>query len=277
MRRREFSTLLGGAATVSTVSPSRLRAQQKSMPVVGLLGSTSYAEWANFVVAFRQGLSGAEFVEGRGVAIEYRWAASQFDRLPALATDLVGRQVTAIVAMGGSVSALAAKASTATIPAVFVIGADPVKLGLVASLNRPGGNVTGVSFLLNALVAKRLELMRELVLTVTEVGLLVSPRNPNAESDTKDVQAAARALGLQMHVVNASSEIEFTQAFASLVEQRITALLKLPDPFFISRRASNRQAGCSPRTTDDLSALLPRRKCSLSSRSGHWSSKGHLE
>jgi putative ABC transport system substrate-binding protein len=232
MRRRAFLSSLVGAAAWPVVA----RGQQPGKQTIGILGSTSPAEWASFVEAFREGLRQAGFNEGGNLAIEFRWAESRFDRLPALAADLVGRGVAAILATGGSVSAVAAKSATATTPVVFVIGADPVRLGLVASLNRPGGNVTGVSFLLNVLVGKRLELLREIMPAAKSIGLLVNPKNPNAVPDTTAVEAAARGLGLQTHVVNASSEAEFPPAFAALVERRVEAMLTLPDPFFLSRR-----------------------------------------
>jgi putative ABC transport system substrate-binding protein len=232
MRRRAFLSSLVGAAAWPAVA----RGQQLGKQTIGILGSTSPAEWASFVEAFREGLRQAGFNEGGNLAIEFRWAESRFDRLPALANDLVGRGVAAILATGGSVSAVAAKSATATTPVVFVIGADPVRLGLVASLNRPGGNVTGVSFLLNVLVGKRLELLREIMPAAKSIGLLVNPKNPNAVPDTTAVESAARGLGLQTHVVNASSEAEFPPAFAALVERRVEAMLTLPDPFFLSQR-----------------------------------------
>ena len=181
MRRRELLAVIGAAS----VWPMQAGAQQ-GLPVIGVLGSTSLAEWAHAIDAFREGLAEAGLIEGRNVAIEFRWARNQFHLLPALAAELVARRVDVI----------SAKAATSTIPVVFIIGAYPVRLGLVASLNRPGGNVTGVTALLNSLVAKRLELMRELVPAATAIGLLVNPKNPNAKSDTRDVETAARALGL---------------------------------------------------------------------------------
>ena len=232
MRRREFITLLGGAAAW----PLAATAQQPAIPVIGFLGGTSAAEWASFVAAFRRGLSETGHVDCQNVTIEFRWAEGQFDRLPAMAADLVSRRVDVIVTSGGTVAALAAKKATATIPIVFVIGADPVKFGLVASLNRPEGNATGVNVLLNSLIAKRLELLRGLVPAATSVGLLVNPKNPNAISDSKDVEDAACVLGLAIQVVNATTDREIETAFASLVEKRVAALFMLPDPFFIGRR-----------------------------------------
>jgi putative tryptophan/tyrosine transport system substrate-binding protein len=233
MQRREFITLLGGAAVAL---PLAARAQQATMPVIGFMGSTSAALWQDFASAFRQGLREAGLIEGQNVAIEFRWANDQFDRLPALAAELASRKVSVIVAVGGSVSAVAAKAATATVPVIFVIGGDPVRLKLVESLNRPGGNVTGVSFLLNTLVAKRLELMRSLLPAVADIGVLVNPKNPNAAADTNAVQAAARELGIQVHVANAQNETEFAPAFESFVARKATAMFMLPDPLFISRR-----------------------------------------
>jgi putative ABC transport system substrate-binding protein len=188
------------------------------------------------VAGFRQGLSEAGYVDGRNVTIEFRWAEDRSDRFSALAADLVGRQVTVIVTSAGTALALAAKAATPTIPIVFVMGADPVKFGLVASLGRPGGNLTGVSFLFNVLVSKRLQLLHELAPTARVIGVLVNPNNPNAVSDTKDVEAAARALRLQTHVVTARTRRDLDTAFASLVEQRVGALLVAPDLFFVGAR-----------------------------------------
>jgi putative ABC transport system substrate-binding protein len=233
MRRREFIVLLGNAAVWPTLAA---QAQQRPTPVIGFLGGTSAREWAGFVDAFRRGLAETGHVDGQNVAIEFRWAEGRFDRLPTMAADLVERKVGVLVASGGTVTALAAKKATGAIPIVFLVGSDPVKFGLVESLNRPGANVTGVSFLLNALVAKRLEMLRELVPAARSIGLLVNPKNPNAESDSKDVQDAARVLGLAIQVVNASTDAELDRAFASLAEQQVAALIMLPDPFFIGRR-----------------------------------------
>lgn len=233
MRRREVVALIGGAATTWPFAAS---AQQSAVPEIGFLGSTSYSEWAHLVSAFRRGLGETGYVDGRNVALAYHWADGQYDRLAAGAANLVGRRVAGILAAGGAISALTAKAATATIPIIFVIGGDPVEIGLVATLNQPGGNVTGVSFLLNALVGKRLELLHHLVPTTTTIGVLVNPRNPNTVSDFKKVAAAAGALGLKVRLVNASSEDELIPAFNSLLEQRATALLMFPDPSFISWR-----------------------------------------
>jgi putative ABC transport system substrate-binding protein len=231
LRRREFITLLGGAAAW----PLAARAQPDTMPVIGFLGPASSSAFAPFRAPFQQGLKEAGYVESQNVAIEYRWAEDQIDRLPVLAAELVGRRVAIIATVGATAAALAAKDATATIPIVFAIGADPVKFGLVASLNRPGGNVTGVSFLSNALVAKQMELLRELAPTATAIGVLVNPNNPNAESDAEAAVTAARSLARQVYVAHASSERDFDAAFAGLVRQGATALLVLPDATFTSR------------------------------------------
>jgi putative ABC transport system substrate-binding protein len=232
MRRRDFITLAGGAAAGW---PLAVRAQQQAMPIIGLLGSGSAQGYAAQVAEFRQGLQEAGFVEGRNVAIEYRWAEGQYDRLPALAADLVRRQVSVILATAGVASALAAKTATATIPIVFVNGSDPVEFGLVASFNRPGGNVTGVTGLASVLDAKRLELMHELIPNARVIGLLVNPNNVNAEGQVRDTQAAAQLLAQQVFVLRAGTESEIDAAFANLVQQRVGALLIITDPFFNSR------------------------------------------
>jgi putative ABC transport system substrate-binding protein len=233
MRRREFITLLGAAAAGW---PLATRAQQAGMPVVGFLNSASPSGWKPYVEAFRQGLNETGYVEGRTVAIEYRWAEGQYERLPSLAGDLVRRKVAVIVATGGTPPALAAKAATKTIPIVLTIGADPVKLGLVASLNRPGGNVTGVNLFVSQMEGKRLGLLRELVPSAALTAVLLNPNNPNAATQLKDVQEAARALGQQIHILHAGSEAELEAAFATARQVGSGALLVAADPFFNSRR-----------------------------------------
>jgi len=231
MKRREFITLLGGAATW----PLAARAQQPAMPVIGFLHGASPDGSAHQVAAFRQGLNKTGYVEGQNVMIEYRWADGHYDRLPALAADLVGHQVLVIFASGGVTSALGAKAATKTIPIVFVMGDDPVKFGLVASLNRPGGNVTGVSFLTPVLEAKRVEFLRELVPNATTIAMLANPTFPGAEARVKDAREAAGLLGQQFSVVNASRDGDFEVAFVALVQQRVNALVVASDPFFVGR------------------------------------------
>jgi putative ABC transport system substrate-binding protein len=235
MRRREFIAGLGSAAALSLLWPLAGRAQQAATPVIGFLDSLSPEQDAARVAAFRQGLTEAGYVEGRNVAIEFRWAEGHFDRLPALAADLVRRRVAVIFTRGGARSALAAKAATATIPIVFSTGSDPVKLGLVARLNRPGGNITGATFFAHELGEKRLDLLHQLVPKAAAIGALVNPTNANAETDIKETQFAASALGLQLHVVNASSACDIDKAFATLVELRADALFVGTDAFFGSR------------------------------------------
>jgi putative ABC transport system substrate-binding protein len=232
MRRRDFVWLLG---TSAVAWPSRLHAQKATMPVIGLLHQASPAPYANLVAAFRQGLNESGYVEGRNVSIEYRWAEGRLDRLPAQAADLVHRQVAVLAAIGGPSSALATKAATPTIPIVFVCS-DPVELGFVASLSRPGGNATGVGLFAVTVEPKKLELLHELVPKAVVIGVLVNPKNPNAETVSRELQAAARTLGLQIHVVNAATEREFGAAFATLVQQRAAALVCVADPFFTARR-----------------------------------------
>jgi putative tryptophan/tyrosine transport system substrate-binding protein len=233
MKRREFITLLGGAAAAW---PLAARAQPSALPVIGFLSSESPDLFAIRLRAFRQGLKEAGYVEGQNVAIEYRWAEGQNNRLPVLAAELVHSPVNMIVAAGGTPSAVAAKAASETIPIVFAVAVDPVKIGLVASLNRPGGNMTGITNL-NAVVGpKRLELMHELIPTATIMALLVNPTSPAvAASVTREVQAAARTLGLQVHILSASTESEFDTVFATMVKLRASALVITPDVFFNTR------------------------------------------
>ena len=232
MRRREFITLLGGAAAAWPVAA---RAQQPTMPVVGFLSPTSAEGYESLVAAFREGLSEVGFDEGKNVAIDYRWAGGRFDRLPGLAADLVRRQVAAI-AVTAPAGALAAKAATTTIPIIFAVGADPVKFGLVTRLNRPGGNITGVILFTNALVAKRLELLRELVPNAAKIGFLVNPNNPDSQTQVSDVQGAAHSLGLQLPVLNAGDERAIETTFEEVGQQRLGALLVGSDSYFFALR-----------------------------------------
>jgi putative ABC transport system substrate-binding protein len=231
LKRRDFITLLGGAAAGW---PLAARAQQPAMPIIGYLSPRSASDSAlGDVAAFRQGLGETGYIEGRNVAIEYRWAEGQVDRMPALVADLMRRRV-AIVVTGGTPAALAAKVAAATIPVVFSVGVDPVKLGLVASYNRPGGNITGVNVVVSELGAKGLELLRE-VTSKTIIAFLLNPENPAAESEMRDVQDAARAIGRQIHVLSASNEREIEMAFTNVVSLGAGALLVGVDPLFTSR------------------------------------------
>jgi len=232
MRRRNFMTILAGAAAY----PLLAGAQQKAMPVIGFLGVASPGPYAPFLAAFHRGLSETGYVEGRNFAIEFRWAEGHYDRLPALATDLVSRKVDVVVTSGGVASALAAKTASSTIPIVSVIGGDPVAAGLIASLARPGGNLTGVSFLTVELMPKRLELLCELVPQARVIALLVNPNSPNAELLIRDMQEAARAKGVKLAVLKAGTEGEIDAAFASLVQQQAGALVVDPDSLFNAQR-----------------------------------------
>src|SRR5215469_15615139 len=232
MRRREFITLVAVAAAAWPVAT---QAQQAAMPVIGFLNSSAPETFTSLVASFRQGLSEGGYVEGQNVAIEYRWAEGAYERLPALATDLVRRKVAVIIA-GAPPAVVAAKAATTTIPIVFTSGGNPVELGFVSSLSHPGGNVTGVSFLTNELGGKRLELLRELVPAATSVGLLVNPTRPSFQSEVKTAQQAAPALGVKLIVLNASTEAEIDTAFDQFSQQQVAVLLVGTDAFFQTRR-----------------------------------------
>jgi putative ABC transport system substrate-binding protein len=231
MERREFITLLGGAAASW---PQAVQAQQAAVPVIGFLGLAQLD--AVRMAAFRDGLRETGHIDDHDIAIEYRWAEGRYERFPALAADLVRRQVSVIVTPGVTAAALAAKAATATIPIVFGIGEDPVRLGLVASLGQPGGNATGVNFFTTELVAKRLGLLRELMPRVERIAVLVNPTNPTAETVVRDVDAAAHAIGQQIHILNASTSREIDAVFTNFAGHQAGALLMAPDPFFNSRR-----------------------------------------
>jgi putative ABC transport system substrate-binding protein len=232
VRRRELMLLLGGAMTTAHA----LRAQQKPIPVIGFLGSTSPAPFALLDAAFRQGLSATDYVPGQSVVIEYRWAEGRYDRLPALAGELVALKVDVIATSGGVAAAQAAKSATSAIPIVFETGVDPVEKGLVAGFARPGGNLTGISMLTGELMPKRFELLSELVPQAGVIALLVNPNNPTAERMVGDLQDAARVRRVQLHILKAGAEDEFEPAFASLAQLRAGALLVGNDPFFFSRR-----------------------------------------
>jgi len=234
MRRRQFVRLVGGAAVA--VWPLVAYSEESAKPVIGFLGSASAAAWVPIVAAFRDGLNETGFVEGRNVAIEFRYAEGHYDRLPALAAELVSRKVNVIFANGGSAPALAAKAATTTIPIVFETGGDPVRAGLVASLNRPGGNITGVTWTASALSAKRLDLLHQIVPKASTIGLMVNPNYPEAKLQVSDLQEAATALGVQIYPVNVSSEDAADKAFAELAQRNIAALLVANDPFLATFR-----------------------------------------
>ena len=232
MRRREFIWLLGAA-----LCPLAARAQQPAMPVIGFLHAVSPVGFTERLRDFRLGLRDAGYVEGENVVIEYRWAENQLDRLPSLAAELARRQVAVIVTLGGTAPAVAAKALNTTIPVVFAVPEDPVKLGLVTSLGRPGGNLTGINFFTGELVAKRLELLRELVPAAARVAMFVNPANPaRAELAVKEAESAGRAMGMQIQVLSVSTSSEINAGFATLGRDRPDALLVSPDPFFVARR-----------------------------------------
>jgi putative tryptophan/tyrosine transport system substrate-binding protein len=231
VKRREFITLVGGAAIAWPLAAGA----QQPVPVIGFLNGASPEGYAPYVAAFRQGLKEAGYVEGQNAAIEYRWAEGQYDRLPALAADLIRRNVT-VIAATSSPAARAAKAATSTVPIVFTTGDDPIKLNLVASLNRPGGNVTGVSNLLVELGSKQLGLLRELVPGTTAVAALMNPNFPGTERQFRNVEAAARVIGMQLIVLSASTDHEIDAAFATMAQQGVSALVVGVDPFFLARR-----------------------------------------
>ena len=233
MKRREFITLIGGAAAAW---PLAARAEQPMMPVIGFLGGGAPDAFAHVVGAFRQGLYETGFAEGQNVTIEYRWAEGQYDRLPALVADLIRQKSAVIVATGGDVGVRAAKEATTALPIVFTSGSDPVAAGFVSSLNRPGGNLTGVSLFVSVLEGKKLELLRELVPMAAVIGFLVNPNNPRADVDTADMQAAARALGKLLLILKADGEHDFDAVFTNLAQQRVDALVVHTEPFFLSRR-----------------------------------------
>jgi putative ABC transport system substrate-binding protein len=230
--RRQFITMLGGAAVAW---PLGARAQQPTIPMIGFLSSGSQQSDVWRLATFRRGLREIGYIEGRNVVSEFRWADDQYDRLPALATELARSQPAVIVAVGGPAAALAAKAASTTVPIVFAFASDPVKLGLVASVNRPGGNATGVSTVFSSVVAKQVETLHELMPKATVIGCLVNPKNPNAVTGTSEAQEAAHTLGLSLHFVNASTEREIDSAFATLVQGRVDALVVVTDPLFNSR------------------------------------------
>jgi len=238
MKRREFIALVGGATAIAPLLRARVaHAQQSAMPVIGFLNSQSPDTFADRVRGFHRGLKETGYIEGENVVIVYRWADNQNDRLPVLAAELVRRRVAVIAATGAINPALAAKAATTTIPVVFTVGDDPVRLGLVTSLARPGGNLTGINFLNVELAAKRLGLLRELVPTAARIAVLLNPANAtNVETTLRDLEAAARTMGLQFHILNASNSREIDAAFATFLRERPDALFVGGDPFFNARR-----------------------------------------
>ena len=246
MRRREFITLIGGVA----VWPCAATAQQPRMPVIGSLSGSSLTERAPLLVAFRKGLSESGYIEGQNVTIEYQWAEGQYHRLPALAAELANRQVAVIVALDGP-AALAAKAATTTIPIVFNTGIDPVAAGLVGSLERPGGNLTGVNMIAGPLPAKQFGLLHEIIPTARIIALLINPTNANAKRDAAIVQEAARAVGRQILIMRAITEADFETVFATLVREKVGALLVNSDVFFTSQRDRNRRSGGPSRNSCD--------------------------
>ena len=233
MRRRDFIKVIAGS---SATWPLAARAQQPEMPVIGFLCSLSPAAVARPLAAFRQGLENVGYEEGKTVAVEYRWAEGQYDRLPALAADLVRHRVSVIVTVGGDPPAFAAKAASMTTPIVFMVGRDPVKLGLVATLNRPGGNATGINLLITEMETKRIELLRELVPAAAKFAALINPKNADAQVQLNDVQSAAHILGQQIEIIDASDELDLDKAFARLTQDKIGGFVLVADPFFVNRR-----------------------------------------
>jgi len=233
VRRRDFIALVGGVVAW----PVRVLAQRQAMPVIGFLSSRSALESADVVAAFHRGLTASGWAAGRAPTVEYRWADGQYDQLPALAAELVRRPVSVLVAVGGEPSALAAKGATSTIPIVFTVGGDPVKIGLVSSLSRPGGNATGISLLTTAPEAKRFGIVRELMPSAALVGVLINPNYQEAEGQSHDLREAAGKLGQQIHIMNARTEGEIDTAFATFKRLQVNALLLSSDPFFVSRRS----------------------------------------
>jgi putative tryptophan/tyrosine transport system substrate-binding protein len=234
IQRREFISLVGGTAAF----PLAARAQRAELPVIGFINPASAAELAHRVAAFHKGLAEAGFIEGQNVRLEYRWAEGRYNQLPILATELAHRGVAVIAATGGVAAVRAAQSATASIPIVFTTGSDPVQTGMVASLNRPGGNVTGASLISVTLVAKRIELLRDLIPRLELIAVLANSTNPSADFEVKDAQNAARALGLNIHVVRVGNERDFGLAFATIAQQRVGALLVTTDPFFESLRGT---------------------------------------
>jgi putative ABC transport system substrate-binding protein len=233
MKRREFITLIGGAAAAW---PLAARAQQPALPVIGFLSSRSPGESAGELAGFRKGLAEVGYVENQNVAIEYRWAENRYELLPLMAADLVARRVAVIAALGGPVAGLAVKAATMTIPFVFITGIDPVKLGLVASFAKPGGNATGVNMFITAVEAKRLGLLHELAPAAARIGVIVNPNSPEGDTQLSDIEAAARAIGRQLHVLRAGNKGDIDTAFATFAQVGVQALLIAADPFFNSQR-----------------------------------------
>jgi putative tryptophan/tyrosine transport system substrate-binding protein len=231
LRRREFITFLG-----AVVWPLAVRAQPPTLPKIGFMSTRSPEDSMHIVAAFRRGLSDEGFVEGQNVAIEFRWAGGRYEQMSAIAAELVDGRVTVLVALGGEPSALAAKAATSTIPIVFTAGGDPVKSGMVARLNRPGGNATGISLLTTAPEAKRLDLLHEMMPSAAVIGVLINPNYPEAEGQSREVLEAARAIGRKVQIANAGNDQDLETAFAMFVKQRAAALLVCSDPFFDTRR-----------------------------------------